>query len=115
MAKRIIKDSNDLLGFLIQIKDESNNCNLLLVLDEIGTDRELDLVMMLNELADRKILIQLDCETVRLYESGIASYISPMKANWNKVKVPISYIFTYIMGIVSAVVSQLILNLIVKE
>lgn len=115
MENTEIKSSNDLLGFLIKIKDENNDCDLLKVLDVMGSNRSIDLQELINELSGKKLVKQLDTCTVHIYESGINAYISPLKKVFNTLKKPIAYIFTYIMGILSAVIVQMIINMITQS
>lgn len=115
MKNSEIKNSNDLLGFLIQIKDNNNNCDLGIVLSAMGTDKNLDLLNLMNELSANGFIKQIDTCTVHIYEKGMTSYISPQKKIWNNIKMPLSYVFTYIMGILSTVIAQLILNAIASN
>lgn len=115
MENTEIKSSNDLLGFLIKIKDENNDCDLLKVLDVMGSNRSIDLQELINELSDKKFVKQMDTCTVHLYESGIDAYVSPLKKIFNILKKPVTYIFTYIMGILSAVIAQMIINMITQN
>lgn len=110
MKKNILKDSNSLLGFLISIKDENNNCDADKIYSVIGYKKSSDLMVLIDELIDKKSVTQADTCTIHILEHGIASYINPAKMLWLKTKKPISYVFAYIMGIISTVIAQLIIN-----
>lgn len=110
MKNSEIRNSNDLLGFLIRIKDSNNNCDLGIVLNAMGTDKSLDLLNLLNELSACGYIKQVNTCTVHIYEKGIISYVSPRRKIWNNIKMPLSYVLTYIMGILSSVIAQLIIN-----
>lgn len=115
MRKNVIKDSNDLLGFLIANKDQNNDCDLYTVLDVIGDNKSLDLQHLINELVANNLIAQTDTCTVHIFEQGFNVYLSPQKKLWNIVKRPLSYVFTYILGILSTVIAQLIIDAIMTN
>lgn len=108
MKKHEIKTDNELLGFLIKIKNDNNDCDITDVFKGFGSDRDEDLMAMFNEMQDQGLINVKDFSTVHINPKGINSYVSPAKRVWSGIKQPLSYVFTYIMGILSAVIAQLI-------
>ena len=115
MKKNILKDSNSLLGFLISIKDENNNCNVYRIFDVVGSDKTQEIQMLVNELSNKDFIKQTNTCNIHIFEKGIHSYVGPAKKFWISVKVPLSYIFTYIMGILSTVLAQMIIHAITSK
>lgn len=115
MKKNILKDSNTFLGFLISAKDDKNNCNVDKIFDEVGCDKTMEIQLLVNELAEKNFVKQTNTRNIYVCEKGIASYISPSKQIWLNIKSPVSYIFTYIIGILSTVIAQMIINAITSK
>lgn len=115
MKKNILKDSNALLGFMISVKDDSNNCKVDKIFDVVGYNKTLEIQNLINELSDKNLVKQTNTQNIYIFEQGISAYVSPAKQLWRNVKAPISYIFTYIMGILSSVAVQLIIDAITSN
>lgn len=109
MEKDILKNNITLLRFMISVKDENNNCNVQKIYKSIDSNKSsMDIQNLINELAAQGYVHQTNLNNVHILPKGISEYGTLTSSFWSMYKKPISYIFTYIMGILSTIIVELI-------
>lgn len=109
MGKNILKNNITLLRFMISVRNKNNDCNVEKIYTVTGTDRLLDIQTLINELAAQGYVRQTSTTNVHILPKGIDEYGTPISSFWSIYKKPISYVFTYIMGILSTIIAELII------
>lgn len=110
MKRNILKNSSTLLRFLISEMDKNNNCKVGKIYDYSTDYVSIDINNLLDELSQKNYIQITSMNSVHILPLGIEKYGTPLKTFWTNTKKPISYIVTYILGLLSAVATQLIIN-----
>lgn len=110
MKNSSIIDDNNLLGYLISIKDDSNRVDLTTVARFMGPERSVETKVLLDILETKNYIVNRSFDHATLTKLGIKSYVSNQRKHWNKFKNFVSYIILYILGILSSVISQYIID-----
>lgn len=108
MNKDTLKDSSTLLRFMISVKNQNNDCKIGTIYDtfDVGS---IDLQNLVNELSAQGYVWQTSTNNIHILPKGISAYGSPARSFWTRFQKPISYVFAYIMGILSTVIAELII------
>lgn len=106
-----INDKNDLLGFMIQIQNKNHECHADIIIEKIGTERSLDLKNFISELQNEDFINQISFNDIYITPKGQKGYISPLKKKWLNIKPCVLYIITYILGVLTPILTEYLKNL----
>lgn len=98
---KIIKDSNDLLGYILFIKDSKNEFSYSEIIDKMGENRSLDMNKYLDELCGKGYINRNNYENGYVYSNSEYFYISPKRKIWLKIRSPLMAFLGYIVGLIS--------------
>lgn len=108
MNNDILKGSATLLRFMISVKNQNNDCKVGKIYDAFDVSSA-DLQNLVDELSAQGYVRQTSTNNIHILPKGISAYGSPVRSFWTRFKKPISYVFTYIMGILSTIIAELII------
>ena len=115
MKKLPIKNSNDLLGLIIQISDEKGYFTFVEIIEYLDDKEKLFLKQFVDELINLNAISLLGTNEGVLCFGAEKLYQGRIKKKWNKIKFPLSNIICYILGIMSTVISEYILYFLIYK
>lgn len=108
-----IKNENDFLVFLISIKDDNNNIDVLKMLKQSNIS-ELDCSAYLSMLFNQGYIKYLDTQTYHIEPSGVNAYISLKRKNisifLNLTKGLLKFLVPFLLGLFSNDIYRLIVS-----
>lgn len=100
-APKKINDSNDMLGYILFIKDKNGDFKIDKVIEKIGTERNADFNKYINELIESKCICIQGTNEGHLFPEAKKMYISNLKKIWLKIQSPLYIFGGYVVGIIN--------------
>lgn len=109
-----IKDENDFLGFLISIKNDNNDIDVIKMLKQSNLS-ELDCSYYLRVLSEQDYIRYLDTQTYHIEPKGLSVYTSPFQKGTsiflNSAKSLLKFLIPFLLGLFSGDIYKLIVGL----
>lgn len=87
-----LKDSNDLFGLILKLKNQNNICQITKIMKETETD-SITLQKWINELQSKKYIKQISMDDIFVDKQYEKKYLSPLKKFFNRIVSFIKIIF----------------------
>lgn len=101
-----INDSNDLLGYMLQIQNGNHVCKTDRIYEKMGLNKDKDIKFFLAELEHENYIEIQSSDSIFITPIGRKGFKTTRKKAWDAVKPCLKTIITYIAGVISAVVAQ---------
>lgn len=101
-----IKDSNDLLGYLLKIQNDNHVCKANQIYNKIGAGKDKDIKHFLFELEYKNYIEIQSTNSIYITPNGQKGFLTNFKKAWCKIKPCLKTIITYIAGIISTLIVQ---------
>ncbi len=97
--KQIINDENDLLGLIIQKKNDKNICLANDLITIIGKDRRLDLQKYVEKLQSEGYILQVGTNELYVYSEAKKGYVSKTRKIMEKIRPIVTHVLAMCFGL----------------
>lgn len=103
-----INDSNDMLGYILDIQDENGNFNVNTIIDFMGVVRKDDTEKYLADLIDDGYIIRNDFVYFHVYPHSRKAYVTKTQKVWIKISPSLFAFSGWLLGIATDDIKEFI-------
>ena len=103
-----IKDSNDLLGYMLVIQDKNGDFLFDKIISKMGKHNRPELEKYTKELIDKKYIVLQGTNEGHIYADSKIYYISKIDKMWIKIKTPLISFILYIVGLATDDIKEIL-------
>lgn len=102
-----INDSNDLLGYILNIQDNNGDFAANSIINFMGIQRKDDTEKYFSDLMNEGYIKRNGTDEFHVYPHAKKAYISPLKKMWLKIRPALMCFLGYIIGLISDDIKEL--------
>lgn len=102
-----IKSPNHLLGEMIKLMKDNNECDITPIIQKAGKENSINLAKYLDILCENKYIRSITPSVYYIYSDGTKSYVTPVKKFAKKAFPYFTHILAYILGLFSSIFPQI--------